>query len=175
MFCVFYQIKKSTLIHPSLILASHWQGDSELIKSISDQNKKQLKRKTQLTKNAKHNLSLCASKALWEFMPSPSTGIIFLLGWALPSAWKTKGQPLMQGCTEAASWGCQSPISYLIRLADVPTPAQMGTACVLAVQLPLGYLLVSTLQPPGPQRDRSLCGQGSIEKGNTSLAFWKNR
>lgn len=73
------------------------------MKRISDLNKKQLKRKTQLTKNAKHNLSFQASKALCEFVFSTSTGILSLLGWALSSAWKTKGQPLIQGCTEAAS------------------------------------------------------------------------
>lgn len=83
----FFIRSKSLLLHTLHgFLASHCQEDSELMKSISDLNKKQLKRETQLTKNAKHNLSLCTSKASCEFVFSPSTGILSLLGWALSSA-----------------------------------------------------------------------------------------
>lgn len=51
--------------------------------------------------------------------------------------------------------------------------------CLLAAQLPSGFLLESTLQPPGPQHERFPCGQRSTENGNTCyqtlLTFWKCR
>lgn len=91
--------------------------------------KKQLKK--QQTKNVKLDLSFCADKALGEFVFPPSTGSLALLRWALSSAWRAEGQPLMQGYIEAASRGFQSPVRFSISLAGVQAPARTGTAAGL--------------------------------------------